>query len=74
MLGGWGSTFVMGIQRGTPVIAADIPVSREVAGDYCMWFEQDNVEELCCVVKELNEDEEKYRKWKVHLQDSKATT
>lgn len=71
---GFGLPLIESIMRGTPVIASDIPVSREVAGDYCMWFEQDNAEELCNIVKELQEDEEKYRKWKEHLQDFKATT
>lgn len=44
---GFGLPLIEAVMRGTPVIAADIPVLREVIGDYCMWFEQDNVEELC---------------------------
>lgn len=71
---GFGLPLIEAIVRGTPVIASDIPVSREVAGDYCVWFEQDNAKELCQVVKELHEDAEKYEKIKVHLKDFRATT
>lgn len=48
---GFGLPIIEAIQRGTPVIAADVPVLREVGGEYCVWFEQDNAEALCEVVK-----------------------
>ena len=65
---GFGLPIIEAIQRGTPVLAADIPVSREVGGDYCVWFEQDNAEELCGAVK-LNEKESQYKKIKEKIND-----
>ena len=49
---GFGLPIIEALQRGTPVIAADIPVLREVGGEYCIWFEQDNVEEFCEKIRE----------------------
>lgn len=43
---GYGLPIIEALQRRTPVVAADVPVLREVGGDYCAWFEQDNAEEL----------------------------
>jgi len=63
---GFGLPLLESIQRGTPVIAADIPVSREVAGAYCDWFRQDDAADLCRVVMEY-EDEERYRQRKESL-------
>lgn len=64
---GFGLPLIEGICRGTPVIAADIPVSREVAGEYCLWFEQDNPAQLCEIVREYKEDREKYQQLKEKL-------
>lgn len=44
---GFGLPIIEALQRGTPVLAADIPVLREVGGNHCIWFEQDNVPDLC---------------------------
>ncbi len=63
---GFGLPLLESVQRGTPVIAADIPVSREVAGEYCDWFRQDDAADLCRVVMEY-EDEERYRRRKEGL-------
>ena len=52
---GFGLPIIEAIQRGTPVLAADVPVLREVGGEYCVWFEQDNAEELCeRVMQDIN--------------------
>ena len=53
---GFGLPIVESIMRGTPVIAADVPVLREVGGEYCVWFEQDNAEMLCECVGRYDED------------------
>lgn len=65
---GFGLPLLEAVQRGTPVIAADIPVSREVAGAYCDWFLQDDAQDLCRVVAEY-ENEEKYLKRKESLKE-----
>ena len=57
---GFGLPLIEAIRRGTPVIASDIPVLREVAGEYCIWFEQDNANELCARVREYTENEDMY--------------
>lgn len=54
---GFGLPIIEAIQRGTPVLAADVPVLREVGGDYCVWFEQDNAEDLIAKIKESAADE-----------------
>lgn len=51
---GFGLPVIEAMKRGTPVLAADIPVLREVGEDYCVWFEQDNAMELCEKVKECS--------------------
>ncbi len=63
---GFGLPLLESIQRGTPVIAADIPVSREVAGEYCDWFRQDDAADLCRVVAAYA-DERKYQMRKESL-------
>ena len=70
---GFGLPLLESIQRGTPVIAADIPVSREVAGEYCDWFQQDDAADLCRVVLEY-EDEERYRQRKESLKEYRPTS
>ncbi len=65
---GFGLPLLESVQRGTPVIAADIPVSREVAGEYCDWFRQDDPQDMCRIVREF-EDEEKYKRRKESLKE-----
>lgn len=57
---GFGLPIIEAIQRGTPVLAADVPVLREVGGDYCVWFEQDNAREMCEKVLEYQVNHKKY--------------
>lgn len=65
---GFGLPLLEAVSRGTPVIAADIPVSREVMGEYCDWFRQDDAADLCRIVLEY-EDQEKYRHRKESLKE-----
>lgn len=71
---GYGLPIVEALQRGIPVLAADIPVLREVGGDYCAWFEQDDAEDLSRVVKEFQADGTRYGKMKLHIKDFKVVT
>uniref|UniRef100_UPI004056675A glycosyltransferase family 4 protein n=1 Tax=Acetatifactor sp. TaxID=1872090 RepID=UPI004056675A len=71
---GFGLPIIEAIQRGTPVLAADVPVLREVGGDYCVWFEQDSVEELIGQISYLNEDAQAYRKLKEMFMSFEAIT
>lgn len=54
---GYGLPIIEALQRGVPVLAADVPVLREVGGDFCIWFEQDNAEELCDRVEEYSSEQ-----------------
>ena len=40
---GFGLPIIEAMHYGTPVIAADVPVLREVGGENCVWFRQDDV-------------------------------
>lgn len=66
---GFGLPIIEAIQRGTPVLAADVPVLREVGRDYCVWFEQDNAEELCKKIEKYTTELEEYISWKHKLRE-----
>ncbi len=71
---GFGLPIIESILRGTPVLAADIPVSREVAGDCCVWFPQDTPDEICRLVKHYEEREEEYRALKERMRGYRSAT
>ena len=71
---GFGLPLIEGIMRGTPVIASDIPVSREVAGDYCIWFPQDDARAFCNLVKHYQENEREYLEMKARLGEFQCIT
>lgn len=69
---GYGLPLIESIMRGTPVFASDIPVSREVAGDYCVYFGQDDIEELCGLVEYYEENAGEYERMVERLGEYKA--
>lgn len=71
---GFGLPIVEAIQRGTPVIAADVPVLREVGGEYCVWFEQDNAEALCEIVKKHHMDIKRMRELGLNARNIRMIT
>ncbi len=44
---GFGLPVVESLQRGTPVLAADMAVTRETAGECCIYFAQDDAGGIC---------------------------
>ncbi|MFG6357366.1 MAG: glycosyltransferase family 4 protein [Acetatifactor sp.] len=70
---GFGLPLLEAVSRGTPVVAADIPVSREVMGEYCDWFRQDDPADLCRAVMKY-EDEDRYRRRKESLKDCRPAS
>lgn len=71
---GFGLPIVEALQRGVPVLAADVPVLREVGGEYCLWFEQDNAVELYSKVAYYDNSEEEYHKLKDTFKEFKTFT
>ncbi|MBR6381148.1 MAG: glycosyltransferase family 4 protein [Lachnospiraceae bacterium] len=58
---GYGLPVVEAIQKGLPVMAADIPVIREVGGDACEYFPQDDPGALCEALARYEGEEDAYR-------------
>ncbi len=71
---GFGLPIIEAIQRGTPVLAADVPVLREVGGEYCVWFEQDNAQDLIGKIKEYTADEAGYQQMRERISDYRVTS
>ncbi|MBR4361685.1 MAG: glycosyltransferase family 4 protein [Ruminococcus sp.] len=66
---GFGLPIIEAFMRGTPVIASDIPVLHEVAGDYADYFDPHSKEDLIRCVKELLNSEERYAAKKARLKE-----
>ena len=66
---GFGLPMIEAFMRGTPVIASDIPVLHEVAGDYADYFDPHSKEDLIRCVNELLSSEEKYAAKKARLKE-----
>jgi glycosyltransferase involved in cell wall biosynthesis len=66
---GFGLPMIEAFMRGTPVIASDIPVLHEVAGDYADYFDPHSKDDLIRCVKELLSSEEKYAAKKARLKE-----
>lgn len=64
---GFGLPIIEAFMRGTPVIASDIPVLHEVAGDYADYFDPNSKDDLIRCVKELIGSEERYKAKKARL-------
>lgn len=71
---GFGLPILESLVRGTPVLASDIPVFREVAEGLCVWFRQDHPEEICGLVAYYEEHEEEYRQLKERTKQCRCST
>ena len=69
---GYGLPVIEAILRGVPTLAADIGVLREVGQEYCVWFEQDRVEDLCEKVSYLHDHPDAYEAQKRKLAQYKT--
>lgn len=61
---GFGLPIVESLERGTPVLASDIPVLREVGRDYCEYFNPERPEEFVERVDNLLNNPSEYEKLK----------
>jgi glycosyltransferase involved in cell wall biosynthesis len=66
---GYGLPIIESICRGTPVVASDIPVLREVGGSYSLYFPLDDPKILTNLLLQYTENPDLYRK----LKDSLST-
>ena len=57
---GFGLPIVEAFQHGTPVLASDIPVLREVGGELADYFDNTSVESLVAAVKKLLDNPDAY--------------
>lgn len=64
---GFGLPIIESIERGTPVVATDIPVLREVGGTYCEYFSLERVDEFISLIKEYVSNPAKYKELKSNL-------
>ncbi len=58
---GFGLPTIEALQRGTPVLASDVPVLREVGGDLCRYFDPASPDSFVAALAPLLESEEAYR-------------
>lgn len=66
---GFGLPVIEAFERGTPVIASDIAVVHEVAGDFADYFDPTDSADLVRCVDKLISDPAEYEKKKAHLKD-----
>lgn len=52
---GFGLPVVEALQHGLPVMASDIPIHREVAGDFCAYFDQHDPASLAKLIEDFEQ-------------------
>ena len=48
---GFGLPIIEAINKGARVVCADVPVLREIGGNKCLWFKQDDAQDLASVIE-----------------------
>lgn len=71
---GFGLPIVEALQHGTPVFASDIPVLREVGGDFCDYFDNSDIDSFINLLDTYSSDEKKYSNLKKHIHDFVPTS
>lgn len=66
---GYGLPIMEAFVRGVPVLAADTPINREIAGDNGVYFQQDEPETLVKSVRRLLDNKAEYQSLKERLKD-----
>lgn len=66
---GFGLPIVEALKSGTPVLASDVDVMREVGGVWCDYFPPGAPEELCKLVSQYMDEESLYRDKKKKIRD-----
>lgn len=71
---GFGLSTIEAIQQGTPVACSDIPVMREVGGEFCDYFDLHRPEDVVRILKHYKEDPKAYQERREKLKDYRAFT
>ena len=71
---GFGLPIIESLQRGTPVLTSDIPVLREVGGEYCKYFKLNDIASFNTAIDELTNDPKEYKSLLTHIKDFKPFT
>lgn len=71
---GFGLPLVESLERGTPVLATDIDVLREIGQEYCYYFRHNSVEDFVACVKKIERNKADYAQKKKNLLKYKPTT
>lgn len=71
---GFGLPVIESFQRGTPVLASDIPILREVGGEYCAYFNPNSWEDFSDELLKWIENEDNYIKYKEKVQTYEPVT
>ena len=58
---GYGLPTIEALINGVPIVCSDIPVMREVGGEFCDYFDPDNSDQLIAAVKKYNDSPELYQ-------------
>lgn len=71
---GFGLPIIEAFHRGTPVIASDIPVLREVGKDCCVYFDPRSPKDIADKFLELAENNDRYEQIKSSISSYKHVT
>jgi len=71
---GFGLPIIEAFDKGAPVLAADIPVLREVGGEFCKYFSLEDTTSFAELVQEYIEHPEVYATDKEKIKDFKKCT
>ena len=53
---GFGLPIIEALAKGVPVIATDTAINKEIGGDKCIFFSQDDAEGLCRRIQQIDDD------------------
>lgn len=71
---GYGLATVEAIQHGVPTVLSDVPVMREVGGEYCDYFDPDCPQQLVEIIQGYEEHHERYEAKRESLKGYHAPT
>ena len=69
---GFGLPIIESLERGTPVLSADVPVLREVGKDYCEYFSPYDYKDFINKLSEYLDSPDKYEKTKETIKSFKS--